>query len=404
MTSSPAPLPARPGGLRSLFTREFARLWVVSLAASAAGFQLFPTAPFRLRELGAPDAAVGWFLGGLTFGSAGAAAWTGALADVLGRRRLLIGAGLLLAACGALYAAIPSWQLLVALAVPHGVVWSCLLVSGNSELMRVVPPERRAEGIAYFGLATNLSIAVAPALGFFLLERGWTSLCASLVALNVVVAALALALAPDRPIGADWLHRLVPHRAIDWRTLVVSGALLLVSFGYGGLTSFVALYAEAKGITPKGIFFTGFALTVILVRPFTAPSIDRRGARSILPGSIAITAGGLALVPFQSSRFGLVAAAVVFGAGFALLGPAFTSWTIEHVDPERRGAAFGALLAAFDSGIGLGSFALGAIVVRWGWMEAFLGAALLALCAWPYLVWIEGRVGPSTAGATRRSV
>jgi MFS family permease len=265
---------------RSLFTPAFARLWFISLAASGAGFQLFPTAPFRLRELGAPDAAVGWFLGGLTFGSAFAAAWTGALADVLGRRRLLTGAALLLAACAAAYAAIPSWPLLVALAVPHGVVWSCLLVSGNSELIRVVPSERRAEGIAYFGLATNLSIAVAPALGFFLIEHGWPLLCGSLVLLNLTVAGLALALPPDAPIAPDWLHRLVPHRAVDWRTLQVAVALLLVSFGYGGLTSFVALFAEARGIAPKGIFFTGFALTIICVRPFLAPAVDRRGARS----------------------------------------------------------------------------------------------------------------------------
>jgi predicted MFS family arabinose efflux permease len=83
----------------------------------------------------------------------------------------------------------------------------------------------------------------------------------------------------------------------------------------------------------------------------------------------------------------------VFGAGFSLLGPAFTSWTVENVDPERRGAAFGALLAAFDLGIGLGSFAFGIVVTRFGWSTAFLGAALLALLAWPYLLWAERRSG-----------
>jgi MFS family permease len=383
--------------LRSLFTPPFVRLWLASLAASAAGFQLFPTAPFRLRELGAPEAAVGWFLGGLTLGSAGAAAWTGALADAVGRRRLLAAAALVLAAGSAAYAALASWPLLVALAVPHGAFWSCLLVSSNSELMRVVPAERRAEGIAYFGLATNLSIALAPALGFFLLERGWIALCASLALLDLAVAGLALALAPDPPVARGLVRRLLPQRAVDWRTLQLAGALLLVSFGYGGLTSFVALYAEERGIAPKGIFFTGFAATVIVVRPLLAPSIDRRGARSVLPGAIQITALGLALVPFQSGRLGLLAAAVVFGAGFSLLGPAFTSWTLERVDAGRRGAAFGALLAAFDCGIGLGSASFGGIVARWGWGTAFLGAAALALSAWPYLRWAERRAGCATA-------
>jgi MFS family permease len=374
-----------------LLTAPFVRLWLLSLAASGAGFLIFPTAPFRLRALGAPEEAVGWFLGGLTLGSAVAAAWTGALADVLGRRRVLAAAALLLAICGAAYAAIPSWTLLVALAVPHGVIWSSLLVSGNTELMRLVPEARRAEGIAYFGLATNLSIAVAPAVGFLLIENSWTSLCGAIVVLDLVVAGLAWALPDDPPVGPRAVHRLLPHRAVDWRTLRVAVALLLVSVGYGGLTSFVALYAEARQIAPKGVFFTAFAVSIIASRPLLARSIDRRGARRVLPASIVVTAAGLALVPFQHTRGGLIAAGVVFGAGFSILGPAFSSWTIANVDAEKRGAAFGALLAAFDLGIGAGSFLFGTVIALGGWLAAYGGAALLALLAWPYLLWAERR-------------
>ena len=36
-------------------------------------------------------------------------------------------------------------------------------------------------------------------------------------------------------------------------------SLFLVSFGYGGITSFAALFAERSGVAPKGIFFTVFA-------------------------------------------------------------------------------------------------------------------------------------------------
>jgi MFS family permease len=374
-----------------LLTAPFVRLWLLSLCGSGAGFLIFPTAPFRLRELGAPEEAVGWFLGGLTLGSAAAAAWTGALADVLGRRRVLTTAALLLAACGAAYAAIPSWKLVVALAVPHGVVWSSLLVSGNTELMRLVPEARRAEGIAYFGLATNLSIAIAPALGFLLLARSWTLLCAAIVVLDLAVAGLARAMPDDPPVEPRALHRLLPHRAVDWRTLRVAIALLLLSVGYGGLTSFVAIYAEARGIAPKSVFFTAFAATIIAARPLLGRSIDRRGARRVLPASIVVTAAGLALVPFQSTRVGLVAAAVVFGAGFAILGPAFSSWTIANVDAGKRGAAFGALLAAFDLGIGAGSILFGTVVTLYGWIAAYGGAGALALLAWPYLLWAERR-------------
>ena len=378
--------------LRALFTREFGRIWWVSFSAATAGFFLFPTAPFRLRELGAPPEAAGWFLGGLTYGSAAAAAWTGALGDVLGRRRVLSTAGVTLAGLAAVYAVVPDWRVLVALSIPHGVVWSGLLTSANSELVHVLPPERRAEGIAWFGVATILAIAVAPAVGIWILERDWRLLCGLIFALDLGVALLAMRLDRDPPVPADWRARLAPRRAVDWRTLALAGALLAASFGYGGLTSFAALYAESLGVVPKGVFFIAFAVTILVVRPLVAPLVDRRGARRALPASFLAIAAGLVAVSLAATRFGLVAAAALFGLGFSVLGPAFTSWTVERVDAGRRGAAMGALLAAFDLGIGTGSIVLGPLVERWGYPTAFRSAALLALAAWPYLLLAERRL------------
>jgi MFS family permease len=387
--------------VRALFTPAFARIWWVSFSAATAGFFLFPTAPFRLRDLGAPPEAAGWFLGGLTYGSAIAAAWTGALGDVLGRRRVLTTAGLALASLAAIYAFVPDWRVLVALSIPHGVVWSGLLTSANSELVHALPAERRAEGIAWFGVATILAIAAAPAIGLWVLERSWLALCVLIVVLDLGVALLATRLERDPPVPADFAARLAPRAAVDWSTLRLAGALLAASFGYGGLTSFAALYAESLAIAPKGIFFTGFALTILFVRPFVAPRIDRRGARRALPAAFLGVAAGLVAVSLATSRAGLVGAAVLFGLGFSVLGPAFTSWTVERVASARRGAAMGALLAAFDLGIGTGSIALGPIVERFGFAAAFRLAALLALLAWPYLLWAERRLPRDAAAAAQ---
>ncbi len=381
------------GRVRALFTPEFVRIWWVSAAAMAGGFLLFPAAPFRLRELGAPAAATGWFLGGLTYGSAASAAWTGALADVLGRRRVLLGAGTLLAALSFVYGFVTDWRVLVGLSLAHGVVWSSLLVAANSEMARVVPPARRAEGFAYFALAANLAVAVAPAIGLWVLERSWRSLAFGIVGLDLGVALLAVRLTPDGPVPHDIAHRLAPHRAVDWKTLRVAFALLLASFGYGGLTSFAALFAESRGIAPKGVFFTAFAVTIIAVRPFLTPAMDRRGPRRALPAAFLLSAVGLAATALPHTRWQMVGAAVIFGSGFALLGPAFNAWTFDNVSPARQGAAYGAVLAAFDLGIGTGSIALGWVAARHGYPAAFVTAGALALFAWPYLVWAERASG-----------
>ena len=46
----------------------------------------------------------------------------------------------------------------------------------------------------------------------------------------------------------------------------------------------------------------------------------------------------------------MIASAVVFGVGFGTAYPVFVAYVMQHVDQHRRGAAFGAILAAFDTG------------------------------------------------------
>ncbi len=368
-----------------LLSPPFVRIFALSLAAGVAGFQIFPTAPLRLAELGAPASAAGSFLAALTFSSAVAAAWTGALGDRLGRRRVLTAAGALLAVLGAAAALPMPWTLFVALAVPYGAIWSALLTAASAEAARVVPVERRAEGLAYHGLAMTTAIAVAPALGFALMARDWRALAASLVLGNVAAALLARGLPPDSAPAPRALAGLAGRGAVEWRVLGLASVLFACAVGYGGATSFVALLCRERGIRPEGIWFTGFAIAVFALRPLTAPWVDRVGPRRALPWCIVAIAVALAWLPLQRGAPGVVAGALLMGAGFSTLHPAFSTLVLSRVGADRRGAAFGAMLAAFDIGIGGGSLAFGPVVERWGYGAAFGGSALLALSAWPLL-------------------
>ena len=368
-----------------LLSAPFVRVWTLSLAAGVAGFLLFPTAPLRLAELGAPPAAAGSFLAALTFASAAAAAWTGALGDRLGRRRVLVAAAATLAVLGGLYSLPLPWPLFVALAVPHGVAWSALLTAASAEAARVVPAARRAEGLAYHGLAMNVAIAVAPALGFGLIAGGWRWLCVALVAVNLLAAVLAGRLGPDPPRSPATDGGALGRALVEWRVLGLSSALFACSFGYGGATSFVALLCRERGIRPESAFFTAFAIAVFALRPMTAPWVDRVGPRRALPWCILALGAALAWLPFSVTAVGIAGGGLLLGAGFSTLYPAFSTLVLSRVGAARRGAAFGAMLAAFDVGIGGGSLAFGPIVERWGYRVAFVGSAALALAALPLL-------------------
>ena len=59
---------------------------------------------------------------------------------------------------------------------------------------------------------------------------------------------------------------------------------------------------------------------------------------------------------------------------------------MQGVDADRRGAAFGAILAAFDTGIGTGSTSMGYLIQHYGFAFAFGFAAALSALALPYFL------------------
>ena len=70
----------------------------------------------------------------------------------------------------------------------------------------------------------------------------------------------------------------------------------------------------------------------------------------------------------------------------------FSAYIIQRVPANRRGAAFGSVLAAFDTGIGTGSIVTGLLIGQFGYQMAFLATALLADVAIPYFLIVEKRL------------
>ena len=99
---------------------------------------------------------------------------------------------------------------------------------------------------------------------------------------------------------------------------------------------------------------------------------------------------GLVLVPFAfgwlgiaHTRWEMIASATLFGIGFGAVYPAFVTIILGSTDPARRARTFGSIVWAFDTGIGLGSFGIGAIGQHYGLGNAFLIAAALSCFAIP---------------------
>jgi MFS family permease len=368
-----------------LFTPRFFVMCGFTFTVFLSAFQLLPTAPFRVLALGGSKFAAGLFLGFLTYASALSAPFTGALADRFGKRRILIVSSLSIAVFSTAYAFISTVRVLLAVVLVHGVFWSALMTASAAYLTDLIPSHRRGEGIGYYGVATILAISVAPSIGLWIYQFGWVAVCVSAGLLNLAMALIAVRLKEVRvrqPVDGPFFH----VDLVEWRVFGVALTLFLYAFGYGGITSFVALYATANGVTPAGIYFTAFATATVLTRPFAGPLGDRVGHVRVLVPCLALVVIGYTLLALGGTRPWLLTSAIVFGIGFGSAYPMFAAHIMRHVDMERRGAAFGGILAALDTGVGSGSIVMGWIINRYGFSAAYATAACLAALSIPYFL------------------
>ena len=370
-----------------LFTPHFFVMCGFTFTVFLSAFQLLPTAPFHILDLGGSTFASGLFLGFLTYSSAFSAPLTGALADRFGQRSILIVSSLALALFSLAYAVIANFRLLLALVIVHGVFWSGLLSASAAYMTNLLPERRRAEGIGYWGLSSVAAIAVAPTVGFWVYQRGWPWLCIVGAVLNLVMAAIAFNLRR----GPSVVRHMAPQRPslLEWRVLIISGCLFLYSFGYGGITSFTALYADANGVMPKSIYLTTLAIVILLTRPMAGRLGDRFGYKRVFAPCLVLISVGMGCLALGGTRPWMILSAVIFGLGFGTAYPVYVGYVMRDVGTERRGAAFGAILAAFDTGIGTGSTLMGWLIQRYGFATAFGMAAALSAFALPYFIAVD---------------
>ncbi|BDU78467.1 MFS transporter [Mesoterricola sediminis] len=378
-----------------LITPRFLLVCAITFITFFAAFQLFPTVPLRLLDMGASIAESGRFMTAFTAGSATGALFTGPLGDRIGQRRMVVacaaGFGLFLGLYGVLQV---RWAF-YALAFPHGVVWSGLLTGTMATLGHVLPPDRRADGMSLYGLASPGGVIFGPVVGLALHQRwGFPPVALVLAGLFVALAFLALGLPKDEGHGGARRPLELPGGEMAVPCLV----LFATALGYGALGTYTAQEAIRQGFPPlfgrvptEAAFLSCMALGMVLMRIFMSRRGFGKRPTRMLPGMVLAAAVGLALLaalPGGAARHAL--SALLYGGGYSMVHTLVNAHVLDITPPERRGAAFGATLFSFDSGIGIGSLLIGAIIgqgCRWlgpsGYRLGWAAAACFAFAVWP---------------------
>ncbi|HJW08903.1 MAG TPA: MFS transporter [Holophagaceae bacterium] len=383
----------------TLWTKPFLLVWAFTFLTFFAAFQLFPTAPLRLIELGASRGESGSFLAVFTIGSSLGALVTGPLGDRVGHRRMMGGAALAFIAIMGVYSVLPVRWAFYALAPLHGAIWSGLITATVAMLGGIVPESRRAEGMALYGLASPGGVIFGPTVGVWIFQHaGFRAMCLLLALCFAVLTVLARNLPPDpaREHRSD-RHFSWPERPV----LMLSSILFVTALGYGALNSYsaqegLALDLRVHGWAWPSAFFSSLAVGMVAMRALMGiTGFGERPTRR-LPAMVLLALSGLALLAFVPDAWvgGLarhVVSGLIYGAGYSMVYTLLNTILLEIVAPERRGAAFGTFMFAFDAGIGLGSALLGHLIGAQGFRAGWAAAVAVMALGLPLAVGITRR-------------
>lgn len=377
-----------------------AKLWSLSyLNVCLANFLmacsfnlLMPSIPLYITEqMGVPQSQTGIVLASYAIALMFVRPFSGFIVDLYSRKKIL----LIAFSCYVLIFFGYFWATTVLLFIVvrfiHGITWGLSTVSSSTLAIDVVPSERRAEGIGYYGTFMNVAMAIGPFIAIHIYNHSgfdvllWCAI--AMGALGIITVSLIKA-----PIKTK-----VERQKISFdRFFLIKGwpiflNQLLPCFAWGTIGPFVAQYGKGIGIPNAGIFFLFWAGGIIASRVFAGKLVDRGKIHEVNVSAMAIVAIAFLVFALVHNIYAFCISGLFIGVGFGMMFPALQTLYINLAENNQRGTANSTYLIGFDLGLALGMLGGGYLTGYFSFETLYMVAS--GLCAISVVVyWTCSRV------------
>jgi len=346
-----------PSGIRGHISRaanaKLAVLIITNFVDMVGLLMIIPLMPFYAREMGGGALIVAILMGSFTAAQLISAPWWGRFSDRYGRRpALLVG---LTASCIAyvVFAFANSIWLLLLSRVVQGAGGGTVGVI-QAYVADSVEPDHRAKALGWLSAATNVGVAIGPAIGSAALRlgsRGPGLAAATLCVINIYFAWRFLRESRDMTEAHEKKPR--TSRAVISRVLTHPGEaaprliwIYAIAMGaFSGLMAILALFlADQFGVTRDHIwiFYTYVgAISVITRAGILGRLVDRYGEAYLSKVGLTLLATGLATLPLARGYFSLAISVALIPLGTAFTFPCVTSMLSRVISSRERGLYMG---------------------------------------------------------------
>ncbi len=359
-----------------LWNADYLKVWTANFMLFFAFYLLTPLLPLFLRDVFQADKAMtGIVLSGYTLTALLARPFSGYIVDSFSRKKVLMWCYFLFALFFAGYFITWSLLLFAIIRTVHGAPFGATTVANSTMAIDVLYPERRAEGIGYYGLSNNIAMAIGPSAGLYI----YTSLHNFNIIFTLSLATAFLGLALVSSVSTrDRVPIKKENKLSMDRFFLIEGwseglTIMTLSFSFGVISTYLAVYSrEALGITSgTGTFFALLAAGLIASRIVGGRTLRNGMVVQNAQWGMTLSLFGYLLFVAVPDMWGYYGAAIIIGLGNGHMFPAMQTMFINLAPNSRRGTANSTLLVSWDVGIGLGIVIGGAAAEHLGYAAAF---------------------------------
>lgn len=378
-----------------------------------------PVLPLFALALGAGPEGVGLAVGISTVTGILFKMPSGAISDIIGRRRTMLAGLVVFGLMPFAYLFISEYAALVVVRFFHGLA-TAIYGPVAMAVVADVAGRRKGELLSWFSSVCIAGTLMGAPIGGYVLLLLSDNGTASLGDFRVVfllsgitgVAALALGLFTLRngdkpPAGKGLAERFhlfacgIREVVADKRVLVTSAMEGIQNMSMGALEAFLPIYAvtvAGLNVFEAGLLWGAQIVVTLLAKPLMGRVSDRWGRRPLIVAGMFLCAGPMAIIPQLTGFVPLMIAGAFFGLGEALVTSSSAAMVADYCQARHYGAAMGTFGTIFDVGHAAGPIVTGLLVASLGYGPAFVIVAALLVASVPVFLAIV-REEPATADA-----
>lgn len=375
----------------SLWSRAFVLAWLANFLHST-GFHAYLHWPGWLEHRGAGEIEIGVLVAIMSVAAISARPFIGRLMDTRGRRVVMLIGGVIHIIAPLLYYATDALPGIVYPAVAgvriiHGLAQAAMFSVLFTIAADLVPAERRAEGIAIFGVSGLLPLALGGLIGDFVIVDGDYRPLFMITAACAALGWLISIPLPETRTGGPSRSFFAAALAPELRPLWLVGTVF--AMGLASYFVFLKTYLlEQPALGTMGLFYGVYVLAAVVLRVAFGWVPERFGLVRVLVPSLGLAVVGVALLAVATGPRDLVLAALALGVSHAFAFPILSALVVMRAQPDERGSAISLFTALFDLGVLLGGPSFGASVNYLGYRASYgIAGVFIGLATIVYVVW-----------------